>query len=84
MYTLHVYVLVNSKFKLSVSHHNVFTTVASIFGKRPLCTHVCYHYLIYQFGTEGHTQKLGLYKVLTYSQGSLEAKGNLEEPVRDK
>ena len=44
-----------------------------------------YHYLIYQFGTEGHTQKaIGLYKVFTYSQGSLEAKGNLDQPMQDK
>ena len=35
-----------------------------------------YHYLIYQFGTEWHTQKaIGLYKVLTHSQGNLEVKG---------
>ena len=42
------------------------------------------YYHICQFGTGGRTQKARPVEVLTHSQGNLEAKGNLEQPIRDK
>ena len=46
------------------------------------CYRVVYH--ICQFGTGRRTQKARPVEVLTHSQGNLEAKWNLEQPIQDK